>query len=52
MTTYQLLPWDSDFFGFKVARILAKNLGTPALKEILGALREEKIGRASWRGRV
>ena len=48
MTTYQLLPWDSDFFGFKVARILAKNLGTPALKEILGALREENVVLSYW----
>jgi dTDP-4-amino-4,6-dideoxy-D-galactose acyltransferase len=48
MTTYQLLPWDSNFFGFNVARILPKHLGTPALKGILGALREANVSLAYW----
>jgi dTDP-4-amino-4,6-dideoxy-D-galactose acyltransferase len=48
MMTYQLLTWDSDFFGFKVARILPKNLGALGLKEILVALRAENIALAYW----
>lgn len=48
MTIYQLLPWDSDFFGFKVARILPKNLGTLGLKKILGAMRAENVALSYW----
>lgn len=48
MTNYQLLDWDSSFFGFTVARILPKRLGIRELQEILRSLLQENVSLAYW----
>lgn len=45
---YQHLGWDSNFFGFGVARILPARLGTRALQGILRELREANVALAYW----
>lgn len=45
---YQILDWDSDFFGLKVARIVAPRLSTQELSETLSALRQQQVQLAYW----
>jgi dTDP-4-amino-4,6-dideoxy-D-galactose acyltransferase len=45
---YRLLGWDSDFFGFGVARITAATVDTSALEAILAALRKQGVVLAYW----
>lgn len=45
---YQLLPFDSELFEFKVAKILLPQLDLQQLEEILGKLREHKVKLAYW----
>lgn len=45
---YQILDWDSDFFGLKVARIVAPQLSTRELSETLSELRQQQVQLAYW----
>jgi dTDP-4-amino-4,6-dideoxy-D-galactose acyltransferase len=45
---YRILDWDSDFFGFSVARILPDQLDQSSLLEILDALKKAKVTLAYW----
>lgn len=45
---FELLSWDSDFFGFKVGRILPENLTVEELERTLGMLKNEGIKLVYW----
>lgn len=45
---FQVLDWDSSFFGFRVARIQPKTLDIQLLSGILDQLREERVSLAYW----
>lgn len=45
---FQILPWDSGFFGFSVARILPQRLEGEELARILDRLRELSIRLVYW----
>jgi dTDP-4-amino-4,6-dideoxy-D-galactose acyltransferase len=48
MKQYQILNWDSEVFGFGVARIETSRLNLSSLQEILQALRLQKIKLVYW----
>lgn len=48
MSTCQLLEWDTNFFGFKVARIVLPQLSEEYLEESVNSLQKEKIRLAYW----
>jgi len=45
---YEILKFDSELFGFGVARILVPLLNTAALQEIIAELRQQKIKLLYW----
>lgn len=45
---YQLLSWDSDVFGFPVAKIIPERLSTAALQQNLNELRAQQIRLVYW----
>lgn len=45
---YDLLEWDSQFFGFKVARINAACLGESPLRDLLSTLKAHGVVLAYW----
>lgn len=45
---FNLLPWDSEKFGFPVATIIPARLGSESLSEILGFLRQNGARLAYW----
>jgi ribosomal protein S18 acetylase RimI-like enzyme len=45
---YQVLEWDSRFFGVKVARITPSQLNTRQLSDILSELRGQQVKLAYW----
>jgi len=45
---YQLLNWDTDFFGFKTVRILPHRLERQQLAEVLSSLHADSIKLAYW----
>jgi dTDP-4-amino-4,6-dideoxy-D-galactose acyltransferase len=45
---FQLLEFDTEIFGFKVARILATKLSLEKLQEVLKRLQEQKIKLVYW----
>ena len=45
---YNILDWDSYFFGFSVAKILSKELDINALVKILHELKEKKVKLVYW----
>lgn len=44
----QLLGWDSDFFGFRVAKIIPSQLNRIELDDVLCQLRSDRINLAYW----
>jgi dTDP-4-amino-4,6-dideoxy-D-galactose acyltransferase len=48
MTSFQILDFDSDLFGFGVAKILPARLKTHELKEICSQLKSAKIKLVYW----
>jgi dTDP-4-amino-4,6-dideoxy-D-galactose acyltransferase len=48
MNTYKILDWDTEFFGFKVARILPERLGSHRLKDTLLSIKQENVILAYW----
>jgi dTDP-4-amino-4,6-dideoxy-D-galactose acyltransferase len=48
MNDYELLKWDSDFFGVIVARILPERLTEPDLKQLIAKLKDRRVGLAYW----
>jgi ribosomal protein S18 acetylase RimI-like enzyme len=48
MKRYEILEWDSDFFGFSVARIVPDELDYNNLKEVLAEMKKEKVSLAYW----
>lgn len=48
MTRHQILEWDSEFFGFKVARILPERLQTGELEETLVELARDGVSLSYW----
>jgi dTDP-4-amino-4,6-dideoxy-D-galactose acyltransferase len=45
---YQILDWDSDFFGIRVGRIIRSQLEVEELSEILSELREMQVKLVYW----
>ncbi len=45
---YQILPWDSDFFGFRVARITLREFSDENAETLLPALRKDGVRLAYW----
>ena len=45
---YQILDWDSKYFGFKTAKILPQRLEESALIKVLEQMREEHVKLAYW----
>lgn len=45
---FQLLDWDSDFFGYKVAKIRASNLDKDELKKLLSSLSDLNVKLVYW----
>ncbi len=48
MTRFQILDWDSEFFGMTVARILPDKLSTPELERTIASLKENGVTLAYW----
>ena len=48
MCIYKILEWDSDFFGFKVARIVPDSLLLPELENTLRTLKQVNVLLAYW----
>ena len=48
MDDYQILEWDSNFFGFTVARILQKKIGIQDLRRVLNELKTHNVTVAYW----
>lgn len=48
MVNFLLLDWDSNFFGFRVAKIIPSQLNGPALDGVLEQLRSNRITLAYW----
>jgi dTDP-4-amino-4,6-dideoxy-D-galactose acyltransferase len=44
----EILDWDTEFFGFRVARILPPRLNEAELRAIMSELREENVSLAYW----
>jgi ribosomal protein S18 acetylase RimI-like enzyme len=47
-TEYAILGWDSNFFGFKVARIIPDTLDGESLAKILSQMKNDGIRLAYW----
>ena len=47
-SNFQILPWDSDFFGYKVGRILPFRLADAELKSVLAGLKNENVTLVYW----
>lgn len=45
---YQILEWDSDFFGIKIARILNPSLTAQELSIILSRLKHQRVRLVYW----
>lgn len=45
---YHILSWDSDFFGFPVAKIIPKKLNFKGLETILRALKKSNVSLVYW----
>ena len=45
---YNFLKWDSDFFGFKVAKILPKKINSTKLEKILCELKKRNVSLVYW----
>jgi len=45
---YQILDWDSNFFGIRVGRIIQSHLETKELSEILSELQKHQVRLAYW----
>jgi len=43
MNSFTLLPWDTSFFGFKVARVLLEDAGRAEFEHIIQRIKEEHI---------
>ena len=48
MEEFEILKWDSDFFGIKIARILPVRLDSVHLNSVLEALKEKNVVAAYW----
>ncbi len=48
MSWFQLIGWDSEFFGFAVARILPDKLSSDELVQTIASLKENKVRLAYW----
>lgn len=48
MTNFQILDWDSDFFEFRVAKIIPSQLNMRELNNVLEQLRSDCITLAYW----
>jgi len=46
--TFRILEWDSDFFGIKIARILAARHSHLSLKKVISNLASAKVQLAYW----
>lgn len=46
--SYELLPWDSNFFGFGVARLLTNQAGKSNLAETLALLKTQNVRLVYW----
>jgi len=46
--TYELLKWDTEFFGYKIAQLNVKCVKSDALLNILKELKSERIKLAYW----
>jgi dTDP-4-amino-4,6-dideoxy-D-galactose acyltransferase len=46
--TYQILQWDSDFFGFRVARIIQSPMTELQIAEVLSELQRQRIRLVYW----
>ncbi len=45
---YSILPWDSEFFGIKVASIIPNRLSPTRLGQIVDSLRSQDVSLAYW----
>ena len=45
---YNFLEWDSDYFGFKVAKILPNKIDTSTLEKIIGDLKKSNTSLVYW----
>lgn len=45
---YKLLPWDSEFFGFRIASITEPNLDERNLSDLLRQLRQDRVELVYW----
>ena len=48
MDDYQILEWDSNFFGLTVSKILRKELGIEHLRRVLNELKTQNVQVAYW----
>jgi ribosomal protein S18 acetylase RimI-like enzyme len=48
MSTHEILPWDSEFFGFAVARMDARIASHAGLAQAMAELREHAVRLAYW----
>jgi dTDP-4-amino-4,6-dideoxy-D-galactose acyltransferase len=48
MNSYVVLDWDSNFFGYKVARILPPRISVPELSATLADMKKKGITLAYW----
>ncbi|MDP8214051.1 MAG: GNAT family N-acetyltransferase [Candidatus Euphemobacter frigidus] len=48
MKKYEILPWDTQFFGFGVAKIVPSRLTADSLGKILKQLKKENISLVYW----
>ncbi|MBU4332072.1 GNAT family N-acetyltransferase [Patescibacteria group bacterium] len=45
---WEILKWDTDFFGFTVAKIIPNKLNLNSLKKILTSLRKSRVSLVYW----
>lgn len=45
---YKILEWDSEVFGFNVAKIMPDSLGSTELEEILNDLKKKNVSLVYW----
>ncbi len=48
MVQFQILDWDSAFFGMRVAKILPNRLAVGELEQVISHMRGEKVALAYW----
>lgn len=48
MARFQILDWDSAFFGMKIARILPNRLATQELEEMIAQMKNAEVKLAYW----